>query len=150
MSRVMDEADVAQPWLARVFWGGTACCALIVLAVARVLSPDPSGVGTHTQLGLPPCGFRYLTSLPCPACGLTTSFAYLARLEITSAVHAHPLGLPLFVCTALALPLSLLAAARAYPIEDTLARLRLGPLAAMMAISALLSWIARVTAMLCS
>ena len=104
-------------------------------------------LGTHTQLGLPPCGFLSLTSLPCPACGLTTAFAHLARLELTSAVRAHPLGVPLFICTVLLLPLSLVCCVRAQPVADTLTRLRLGPLAAMMAVSALLSWIARIVAL---
>ena len=34
-------------------------------------------MGTHQQLGLPPCNFVTLTGYPCPACGMTTSFALL-------------------------------------------------------------------------
>lgn len=131
-------------WALRLLWAGLALGAFTVLALARWLTPDPSGFGTHLQLGLPPCGFRYFTSLPCPACGLTTAFAHMARLEITSAVHAHPLGLPLFLCTLFALPRCLLASLRAEAFADTLMRLRAGPLAAMMALSALLSWVARI------
>ena len=67
-----------------------------MLAIARALTPDPSGFGTHTQLGLPPCGFLRLTALPCPLCGLTTAFAHMARLQLTSALHAHVLGPLLF------------------------------------------------------
>jgi hypothetical protein len=130
----------------QLFWGMVGCVACVLLAVARQLTPDPSGFGTHTQLGLPPCGFLLWTSLPCPACGLTTAFAHMARLEITLAANAHPLGVPLFALTVLAVPVAVWACACACPIADTSKRLRAGPLAAMIVVAALLSWIARVAA----
>jgi uncharacterized protein DUF2752 len=111
-----------------------------------MLTPARAGFGTHTQLGLPPCGFRALTTLPCPACGLTTAFAHMARLEITSAVHAHVLGFPLFLVTMLALPLGVIACVRALPIANTIELLRLRQLAVMMSFAALISWVARVAA----
>jgi hypothetical protein len=133
---------------ARAFWAACAGLASFVLVVARVLSPDPSGFGTHTQLGLPACFFLQLTSLPCPACGLTTSFAHMARLQITSALHANVLGLPLFVITALAVPYSVYACARALPILPTLELLRVSRVAAIICVAALIAWIARVAAIL--
>jgi hypothetical protein len=119
-----------------------------VLVIARVLEPDPSGFGTHTQLGLPACFFFQLTSLPCPACGLTTSFAHMARFEITSALRANVLGLPLFAITVSAVPCSAYACARALPIGPTLELLRVSRLAAIIGVSALIAWIARIAAML--
>ena len=119
---------------------------MLVLVIARMLTPDPSGFGTHTQLGLPPCGFRLLTSLPCPACGLTTSFAHMARGQITSALHANALGVPLFALTALAVPGCLIACARALPIVATLELLRLSRLLAIICIAALLGWVVRIAA----
>jgi hypothetical protein len=130
----------------RLFWALVASGTLFILVLARWLTPDPSGLGTHVQLGLPPCAFHYFTSLPCPACGLTTAFAHMARLELTSAVHAHPLGVLLFMCTLLTLPRSVVACLRAESIEDVLQRLRVGPLAAMMAVAAFVTWIARIAA----
>jgi hypothetical protein len=69
-----------------------ALCA-IALTAARLLEPSPRGVGTHEQLGLPPCLFLKLTGLPCPSCGLTTSFAHAARLHFYEALVTQPFGL---------------------------------------------------------
>jgi len=66
-----------------------------ILVMSFVLTPRASGIGTHTRLGLPPCSFYKLTGMPCPGCGLTTSFSYMARLHIVSAFQAHPFG-PVF------------------------------------------------------
>jgi hypothetical protein len=85
----------------RSLWALLALASGSVLALSRLLEPAPEGIGTHTQLGLPPCGFLALFSLPCPACGLTTSFAHLARLDLLASLRAHPLGLPLFVMVCL-------------------------------------------------
>lgn len=93
-----------------------------MLVASAWLTPDPSGHGTHTQLGLPPCGFLWLTGLPCPACGLTTSFAWLAHGHLWASLRAHPLGLPLFVLAVLAIPVCLLGAARAWSLATVLKR----------------------------
>src|SRR4051794_7336480 len=62
-------------------WGllAAALGVLAVLGVARCLRPDPKGYGTHQQLGLLPCGFRAITGLGCPSCGMTTAFAWFVR-----------------------------------------------------------------------
>jgi hypothetical protein len=64
-----------------------------VLAVARLLTPSPRGVGTHEQLGLPPCMLLKLTGIPCPSCGLTTSFAHAVRLHFYESFVTQPFGL---------------------------------------------------------
>ena len=74
-----------------VFVGGLA-----VLITAFFLSPDPRGFGTHEQLHLPPCFFLWLTHVPCPGCGLTTSFAYLAKGQFLKGAQIHPMGPALF------------------------------------------------------
>jgi uncharacterized protein DUF2752 len=43
------------------------------------------------------CGFKNLTGLPCPGCGLTHSFCSLAKGDIGNAVKFNLLGLPLFL-----------------------------------------------------
>lgn len=69
----------------------------VVLGVARWLTPDPRGLGTHEQLGLPPCTFRQVTGWNCPHCGLTTSFCWFVRGEWLESFRTNPAGLLLAV-----------------------------------------------------
>lgn len=85
----------------------TLLLASTTLVIARLLPPSPRGVGTHEQLGLPPCVFLNLTGLPCPSCGLTTSFAHAARLHFSQAFFTQPFGLLAFGLTVLLIPLSI-------------------------------------------
>ena len=75
-----------------------------VLGVALWLKPAAIGYGTHTQLGLPPCWFLTLMHIPCPSCGMTTSFAYAIRLEFWNAFLANPFGLAAFFVTVAMIP----------------------------------------------
>ncbi|MBP6821247.1 MAG: DUF2752 domain-containing protein [Acidobacteria bacterium] len=75
------------------------------MTVARILNPSPNGFGTHQQLGLPPCLFFKLTGIPCPSCGLTTSFAHAARLHLFQALIAQPFGVIAFFLTVVSIPL---------------------------------------------
>jgi hypothetical protein len=65
---------------------------LAPLVVARCLVPDPRGLGTHQQLGLPPCTFRVLFGRPCPACGMTTAWANVLRGRLPAALRANVTG----------------------------------------------------------
>lgn len=71
---------------------GVAMALAGVLGLARWLDPDRRGYGTHEQLGLPPCAFRAITGIPCPSCGMTTSFAYVVRGQIWTAILTNPGG----------------------------------------------------------
>lgn len=75
-----------------------------VLTVARLLTPSPRGVGTHEQLGLPPCMFLKLTGIPCPSCGLTTSFAHAVRLHFYESFITQPFGLVACIVAFLLVP----------------------------------------------
>lgn len=71
---------------------------LIVSAVLLVplwLTPSSSGIGTHQQLGLPPCPFWTFLHIKCPTCGLTTSFTSLTSGNMALAFKSHLIG-PLF------------------------------------------------------
>ncbi|MBI1850834.1 MAG: DUF2752 domain-containing protein [Planctomycetes bacterium] len=68
-----------------------------MLSVARSLEPDPRGFGTHEQLGLPPCGFASQTGMPCPTCGMTTSFAHFARGHVVDALRSNAFGAVAFL-----------------------------------------------------
>lgn len=56
------------------------------------MTPAASGLGTHQQLGLPPCPLHLFTGYPCPGCGLTTSVSHLLDGHWSAAIAAHPLG----------------------------------------------------------
>lgn len=75
-------------WVMAILAAGLAT----VLVTARVLTPDPRGFGTHTQLGLGVCAFRELSGKPCPACGMTTAFAWSVRGRLDLAARANPAG----------------------------------------------------------
>jgi hypothetical protein len=66
-------------------------CAALLLTAAR-LTPDRRGFGTHTELGLQPCSFLARTGLPCPACGMTTSFACFVRGHLLNSLYVQPMG----------------------------------------------------------
>src|SRR5262249_35105784 len=63
-----------------------------LFGVARRLEPSPTGYGTHTQLGLPPCHFAWVTGQRCPTCGMTTSFAWFVRGRLDRSWQANPAG----------------------------------------------------------
>jgi hypothetical protein len=79
-----------------------------IFAIAFYLNPytedgTPRRMATHTQLGMPPCNFVVLTGKPCPACGMTTSFALLVRGDVSSSMQANWAGTLIAVLWALTL-----------------------------------------------
>lgn len=76
-----------------------AAACLTVLIVARILTPSPAGVGTHTAMGLQRCEFLYRTGIPCPTCGMTTSFSHFARGNIEASLYVQPMGTVLATLT---------------------------------------------------
>jgi hypothetical protein len=98
-------------------------------------------------LGLPPCGFLEWSGLPCPACGLTTSFAHLARAHLGEALAANPMGFPLFAVTAALLPFSVYQARRATIFIQALERLRADRAALLIVLALLVTWSARLFAL---
>ena len=65
---------------------------LTLLGVARCLQPSPQGLGTHHQLGLPPCSMRVLLGIRCPGCGMTTSWAHFTRGQWGQSIRVNPGG----------------------------------------------------------
>src|ERR1041384_4176594 len=74
----------------RVFAAVLGSLALALLVIASRLTAAPAGVGTHTQLGMPPCGMMIATGYPCPTCGMTTAFTAAAHASPWSALRAQP------------------------------------------------------------
>ncbi len=85
--------------LGRFVWGLLGAGCATVVGLSAWLRPDPHGFGTHRQLGLPPCEFGAITGIPCPGCGLTTSFAHMAHGQVLSGFGAHLMGPSLFLIT---------------------------------------------------
>lgn len=82
------EPAVGNRWQAGIILLGV----VVVLGLSAVLTPSADGIGTHEQLLMLPCGFHWLTGLPCPACGMTTAFAEMSRGQVMAAFRAHVLG----------------------------------------------------------
>lgn len=79
-------------WSGRLFALALALAALAVLATAVLIKPAPRGMGTHLQLGFKRCDFLRTTGLPCPSCGMTTSFAHFVRGQWLGSLYVQPMG----------------------------------------------------------
>ena len=72
--------------------------ALFMLACAGVLglgawmTPSPTGFGTHMQLGIPPCGWKFSTGTPCATCGMTTAVTHAAHGNLWASIKSQPFG----------------------------------------------------------
>ncbi|HAA49985.1 MAG TPA: hypothetical protein DCE43_09700 [Planctomycetaceae bacterium] len=75
-------------------------------SLAFRLTPNPAGFGTHQQLGLPPCSFQTMFGVPCPSCGMTTSFSHFVRGQWILSARSNVGGLFLAMVSAVMLPWS--------------------------------------------
>jgi len=89
------------PVLGRLLASAIGIFCLCLLTIAALLVPNASGLGTHTALGLPRCAFQQAWGIPCPSCGMTTSWAWFARGNFAASVWIQPMGalLALVACT---------------------------------------------------
>ncbi len=70
---------------------------VLLFITARWIDPydangQPLTMGSHTRLGMPPCEFLLIFHKPCPACGLTTSFALLLHGDVPNSLRANAVG----------------------------------------------------------
>jgi hypothetical protein len=101
--------------LQRAIWLAVSTACLSVMIVAASIQPDPSGESTHAQLGLNSCQFLARTGIPCPSCGMTTSFAWFVRGNLLASFYVQPMGLALAVIVSLTFWLALYMAISAKP-----------------------------------
>jgi len=110
-----------------------------VLVIAAKLQPSPNGLGSHRQLGLQECQFESRTGLPCPTCGMTTSFAHFVRGQILASLWVQPMGTLLALITTMAFWAALYIAVSARPAHRLLnlipARYYFIPLLALLVIA---------------
>ena len=107
----------------RANWGVRVALVLIAAALATVFyvatrvhpydaNGNPLRMASHTSLGMPACRFKELTDLPCPSCGMTTSFAHRVRGDVLNSLRANWVGTGLAVFCAFLIPWSLASAVR--------------------------------------
>lgn len=117
------------------------------LLVAANLRASPDGVGTHEQLGLPPCGFYSAIRIPCATCGMTTAFSHAAHGRLLTAFAVQPAGAALALVSAAAMAISAYALVVGMPLAPLgRAVTRFKPVAAAMAL-VLLAWIYKIVVM---
>ena len=81
----------------RMLAGLIAAGCLAVLIIGVRLKPSPTGMATHTAMGFDECQFYKRTGLPCPSCGMTTSFAWYVRGNVVASFYNQPMGFVLAV-----------------------------------------------------
>lgn len=87
-------------WGGRLLALGVGLACLAVLLVGLCLKPSPAGVGSHEGLGLAPCNFEQRTGLPCPTCGMTTSFSHFSHGQWLASFYVQPMGMVLAAAAA--------------------------------------------------
>ena len=81
--------------------------AMALLVTAVLVKPSPEGVGTHRQIhwltpdgsAPPPCELLRITRIPCPTCGMTTSYAHFVRGNWLASFYVQPMGFVLALMT---------------------------------------------------
>jgi hypothetical protein len=96
----------------RLVFGAIGLGLVFLLVIAAALKPSPYHLGTHQQLGLPPCSFLVIFGIPCPTCGMTTAWADLMHGELILAFQANISGVLLAVSAILAAPWLMISAVR--------------------------------------
>ena len=101
-------------WI-RLLLLGLAGIWLTVFVIAAWLDPylpdgTPRTMETHRQLGLPACTFKEITGLPCPSCGMTTSFSLLIHGDVWNSLQANFAGTALASLGLFYLPWSIISA----------------------------------------
>lgn len=88
-------------WFGRLIALSCSLICLSLLVTAAILRPNPSGLGTHLALGLGKCSFLQAFGIPCPSCGMTTSWAWLVRGNVAASLWVQPMGTLLALITAM-------------------------------------------------
>jgi hypothetical protein len=136
--------DTRDPARVRVRAAVVLGVCLTLILVGLWLSPDPSGLGTHCQLGLPPCGLVAMMGIPCPTCGMTTAFSQTVHGHVIAALVTQPFGalLALAVTAAAGLSVVVLVTARSWRVNWY--RVSPGLVATGVVVLFLASWVYKV------
>lgn len=124
----------------RVVGGLLAAMCLTVLLLAARIEPSPFGHGTHTQLGLPACGWVQMFHKPCMTCGMTTAFAHAARLDLWASFKTQPMGCVLAVASAVLFWAGLAVAVFGFQLGQLALRLLTAKFAILLAVGLAAAW----------
>jgi len=107
------------------------------LLIARFANPD-------RPLPFEVCGFKILTGVPCPTCGLTRALCHALRGDWAASVAYHPAGIPLAVCLMAWMLWTACEAARGRPLAGAVRTRLTTPVLAAGAAASFVMWIARI------
>ncbi|WP_339732968.1 DUF2752 domain-containing protein [uncultured Gimesia sp.] len=93
-------------WKLQLLLIGWSLFLIAGFTIAIQTKPDPRGFGTHQRLGFAPCVIRNQLSIPCPSCGMTTSFSHFVRGQIRQSAEANTAGLVLAIVCLVMIPWS--------------------------------------------
>jgi hypothetical protein len=128
----------------RLVAGLLAFGCLTVLILAASVTPDPTGLGTHKQLGMAPCGMLLTTGMPCMTCGMTTSYSHFVRGNLLASLYTQPGGTVLAFLTACMVWVLGYVAITGLPGSAVLNRLPLGKIAFALFAFLLVAWTYKV------
>ncbi len=117
-----------------------------VLGIAAYLEPSPEGIGTHTQLNMPNCGWMVTMDLPCITCGMTTAFSHAANGNLLASFATQPLGAVLAVITAMVFLVSSYVTLTGSQVGSVFGRLWGRGAGWILAISATAAWVYKILA----
>jgi hypothetical protein len=115
-----DPGDLVRPraaWYVRTALLVVAALLSLVFFIATQVRPfeddgKPMQQGSHQSIGLPACNFKVWTGMPCPSCGMTTSFAHLVRGNVWYSLRANWVGTGLALFCAALVPWAIASALR--------------------------------------
>ncbi|MGY8769287.1 MAG: DUF2752 domain-containing protein [Pirellulales bacterium] len=99
-------------WYERMLLAMLAVLLLTLLVIASGLTPSAQGMGTHQQMGLPPCTFATQFGMRCPSCGMTTSWSHLMNGNLFGSVQVNSAGCLLGILAVISGPWALVSAIR--------------------------------------
>jgi hypothetical protein len=116
----------------------------VLLGGLSLLTPSPDHVGTHQQLGFPPCSFRAVLGLPCPGCGGTTSVCYMLHGRVGDALIASIFGTAVFLALAVVWLTSAFALVARMPVSLSLEGRDAARVVAYSVALMLVSWVVKI------
>jgi len=132
----------------RALAAGLALLFLALLVAARLIQPDPRGLGAHEQLGLWPCYMAKYLHLPCPLCGATTAFSLMAHGAAWPAFRCQPTGALAALACAAAFGLSAVFALTGWFPQALFSAFATRAMAVLAAAAVLMAWLYKILATL--